>query len=153
MSWALTRPFSEVETYMARFNYALNEHPTSVKPLFAIMRQTAVYPKAKDATHYLDALITKSGRFENLFKNLADVKNSFPENVGLEQLSTRREFDRDELQTNLMFGTPDAVIKKLQAYQALGVDHYIYNASYGLDMASQKTSLQLFIDEVMPAFE
>ena len=116
------------------------------------MRQTGVYPKPEDATHYLDALITKSERFENLFKNLADVKNGFPENVGLEQLSTRCEFDRDELQTNLMFGTPDVVIKKLQAYQTLGVDHYIYNTSYGLDMASQKHSLQLFIDEVMPAF-
>ena len=44
------------------------------------------------------------------------------------------------------------VINKLQAYQALGVDQYIYNASYGLDMARQKLSLQLFIDEVMPAF-
>jgi len=45
------------------------------------------------------------------------------------------------------------VINKLQAYQALGVDHYIYNASYGLDMSRQKQSLQLFIDEVMPAFQ
>jgi alkanesulfonate monooxygenase SsuD/methylene tetrahydromethanopterin reductase-like flavin-dependent oxidoreductase (luciferase family) len=138
---------------MARFKCALNEHPTSAKPLFATMRQTAVYPKPEDATPYLDALITKSGRFENLFKNLADVKNGFPENVDLEQLSTRREFDRDELQTNLMFGTPDVVINKLHAYQALGVDHFIYNTSYGLDMARQKQSLQLFIDEVMPAFQ
>jgi hypothetical protein len=52
-----------------------------------------------------------------------------------------------------MFGTPDVVINKLQSYQALGVDHYIYNASYGLDMSRQKQSLQLFIDEVMPAFQ
>jgi alkanesulfonate monooxygenase SsuD/methylene tetrahydromethanopterin reductase-like flavin-dependent oxidoreductase (luciferase family) len=81
------------------------------------------------------------------------VKNGFPEKVDVEQLSTRREFDRDELQTNLMFGTPDVVINKLQSYQALGVDHYIYNASYGLDMSRQKQSLQLFIDEVMPAFQ
>ena len=138
---------------MARFRCALNEHLPSAKPLFATMRQTAVYPKPEDAAHYLGALIAKSGHFENLFKNLADVKNGFPEKVDVEELSTRREFDRAELQTNLMFGTPDVVINKLQAYQALGVDHYIYNASYGLDMSRQKQSLQLFIDEVMPAFQ
>ena len=44
------------------------------------------------------------------------------------------------------------VIAKLQQYQALGVDAFIYYASMGLDMAVQKRSLQLFIDEVMPAF-
>jgi len=32
------------------------------------------------------------------------------------------------------------------------VDEYIYYASMGLDMDAQKRSLQLFIDEVMPAF-
>ena len=51
-----------------------------------------------------------------------------------------------------MFGTPDEVIDKLMAYDRMGVDHFIYNASFGLDMALQKQSLELFIQEVMPAF-
>jgi alkanesulfonate monooxygenase SsuD/methylene tetrahydromethanopterin reductase-like flavin-dependent oxidoreductase (luciferase family) len=51
-----------------------------------------------------------------------------------------------------MFGTPDEVIGKLRAYEALGVDNFLYCASYGLPMELQRRSLKLFIDEVMPAF-
>ena len=56
------------------------------------------------------------------------------------------------LHDNLMFGTPDEVIGKLRAYEALGVDQFTYYASLGLGMKEQKRSLKLFIDEVMPAF-
>jgi alkanesulfonate monooxygenase SsuD/methylene tetrahydromethanopterin reductase-like flavin-dependent oxidoreductase (luciferase family) len=56
------------------------------------------------------------------------------------------------LRANLMFGTPAEVIAKLRRYEAFGVDNFCYSASYGLPMDVQKRSLQLFIDEVMPAF-
>ena len=152
MSWALTRPVSEVRTYLDRFGQALKDNNVAVRPIFATMRQTAVFPRTDDADPYLDALITKSGRFENLFKNLADVRDGFPEQVDLKRISTRSEFDRSTLRTNLMFGTPTEVIDKLITYDRMGVDHFIYNASYGLDIALQKQSLKLFIEEVMPAF-
>ena len=51
-----------------------------------------------------------------------------------------------------MFGSPETVIGKLRAYEALGVDAFIYYASMGLDMDVQKRSLQLFIEKVMPEF-
>ncbi|MBT6508672.1 MAG: LLM class flavin-dependent oxidoreductase, partial [Marinovum sp.] len=38
-------------------------------------------------------------------------------------------------------------------YQALGVDEFIFYASMGMDMEAQKRSLQLFCDEVIPAFQ
>ena len=44
------------------------------------------------------------------------------------------------------------MIEKLKRYEALGVDEFIYYASMGLGQAEQKRSLQLFCDEVMPAF-
>jgi alkanesulfonate monooxygenase SsuD/methylene tetrahydromethanopterin reductase-like flavin-dependent oxidoreductase (luciferase family) len=56
------------------------------------------------------------------------------------------------LSENLMFGTPDEVIAKLKPYAALGVDAFIYYASLGLGMAEQKRSLELFCNEVIPAF-
>jgi alkanesulfonate monooxygenase SsuD/methylene tetrahydromethanopterin reductase-like flavin-dependent oxidoreductase (luciferase family) len=56
------------------------------------------------------------------------------------------------LEQNLLFGSPEAVIEKLRAYEALGVDAFVYYASMGLGHEEQKRALQLFIDKVMPAF-
>ncbi|MCP5071830.1 MAG: LLM class flavin-dependent oxidoreductase, partial [Rhodobacteraceae bacterium] len=67
-------------------------------------------------------------------------------------LENRAEYDGDMLTENLVFGTPDQVIAKLRKYEALGVDNFMYYASLGLGHAEQKRSLQLFCDEVMPAF-
>ena len=122
------------------------------RPVFATMRQTAVYEKASDADPYLDAFISKTARFENLFKNIADVKEGFPEQVDLSTIVGEDRFNREELQKNLMFGTPDQVIEKLKQYRAIGVDDFIYNASYGLPRDKQKSSLKLFCEEVVPAF-
>ena len=91
-------------------------------------------------------------QFENLFKNSGDVVNGFTREIPLDQLSSRPEYDPDMLTTNLMFGTPDQAIAKLKAYEARGVDAFMYYASLGLGHAEQKRSLDLFCTEVMPAF-
>ena len=90
-------------------------------------------------------------RFENLFKNLGDVKDGFAAPIDLATLNSR-EFDVQSLRQNLMFGTPDEIIRKLKPYEALGVDHFTYCATFGLGFKEQKRSLELFIKEVMPAF-
>ena len=91
-------------------------------------------------------------QFENLFKNMGDVENGFPKAIEFSELENRDEYNPAMLQENLMFGTPDEVIAKLRKYQALGVDQFTYYASMGLGRPEQKRSLELFIDEVMPAF-
>ena len=82
----------------------------------------------------------------------ADAANGFPRTIPLTELENRDEYDPHMLRNNLMFGTPDEVIEKLRAYEPLGVDQFTYYASLGLGMKEQKSSLQLFIEEVMPAF-
>nr|MDJ0958632.1 hypothetical protein [Arenicellales bacterium] len=127
--------------------------PGVKRPLFTTMRYSCVYERADQADAPIDAAITQLGRFENLFKNLGGVVNGFPEEIDLAKLSSRKEFDRKTLRENLMFGTPDEVIAKLQRYQELGIDQFTYCASYGLGLPQQKRSLELFIKEVMPAFQ
>jgi len=152
LSWALSRPFAEVESYKGRLDTALKENPGMARPIFATMRYTAVYDRPDGWEAPIAAARRQMGRFENLFKNLGGVKEGFAEEINLDDLNSRQEFDTAALRQNLMFGTPEEVIAKLKPYEKLGVDHFTYCASYGLGHKEQKRSLELFIKEVMPAF-
>lgn len=151
-SWPLTRPMSEVELYMSRLDEAMANNPGANRPEIAMMRHTAVYETPSDLPVVLAAARRQLGQFENYFKNLGDVENGFAKEIPLASLENRAEYDADMLTENLSFGAPDQIIEKLRRYEALGVDNYMYYASLGLGHAEQKRSLQLFIDEVMPAF-
>ena len=152
MSWPLTRPMSEAELYKSRFNDAMAKFPGKKRPVFSMMRHTALYDRKEDWEVPVRAAQRQLGQFENLFKNLGDVANGFPKGVDLASIANRAEYDPHMLSENLMFGTPDQVIAKLKLYEELGVDAFIYYASLGLGMAEQKRSLELFCNEVIPAF-
>jgi alkanesulfonate monooxygenase SsuD/methylene tetrahydromethanopterin reductase-like flavin-dependent oxidoreductase (luciferase family) len=153
MTWALTREFAEVEAYMQRFQDSLAKAPKGTRrPTFSTMRHTGVYETAAEAELFVNSLKRVAGQFENLFRGEGGVENGFPAEVDLASLENRAEYDTRMLQTNLMFGRPAEVVEKLKRYEALGVDNFIYYATYGLPMEQQKKSLQLFAKEVMPAF-
>ena len=152
MSWPLTMPFSETEAYRERLNEAIDKHGQPYKRTFAVMRHAAVYGNQADGRAAMDGLRGVLGQFGNLMMKAGQVHNGFPEPVPLESLKGNVRVDPAMLEENLMFGSPDQVIAKLKAHQALGVDAFIYYASMGLSMAEQKRSMQLFCDEVMPAF-
>ena len=152
LSWPLTRPMSEVELYKGRLDAALARHPGKPRPIFATMRHTVVYDRPQDWEIPVKAAMRQFGQFENLFKNLDDVTEGFPKEIDLSELGNRDEYDPRMLHRNLLFGTPEEVIAKLKVYEAMGVDHFTYYASLGLGLAEQKRSLELFIEEVMPAF-
>ena len=152
MSWPLTRPMSEVELYKSRLDEAMAANPGSKRPVFAMMRHTALYDRKEDWEVPVRAAQHQLGQFENLFKNLGDVTNGFAKEVDLAALTNRDEYDPRMLHDHLMFGTPDEAIAKLKPYEELGVDAFIYYASLGLGQKEQKRSLELFVDEVIPAF-
>jgi len=151
-SWPITRPMAEVTLYKERLEKALSENPGKPRPIFAMMRHTAVYDNKASWEIPVKAAMRQLSQFENLIKNLGDVKNGFPMAIKFSQLSNRDELNPNMLHKNLMFGTPDEVIKKLRLYEDIGIDHFIYYSSLGLDLTLQKRSLELFIKEVIPAF-
>ncbi len=153
MSWGLTRPFSEVELYMSHFENAIANNPGIERPRFMTMRHTAIYENENDADLFVKCLQDQGAQFENLFRNLAPVVNGFPQKPDPELLMNQEGYTRETALANLVFGTPDQAIAKLRDYEALGVDYFCYNASFGVPMDRQKASLKLFIEEVMPAFQ
>ncbi|MFT5259743.1 MAG: alkanesulfonate monooxygenase SsuD [Saprospiraceae bacterium] len=152
MSWPLTRPMSEAELYKQHLDNSMAKFPGAIKPTFAMMRHTSVYDNAADGDASMKAIRATLGRFANLFQNLGDVENGFPKPLSDEALAAFPDYNPNVLEQNLMFGSPDMIIEKLKLYEALGVDEFIYYASMGLGHEEQKRSLDLFCNEVMPAF-
>ncbi len=152
LSWPLTRPISEVELYKSRLDQAMADNPGCGRPIFATMRHTCVYDREADREVPVKAAQRQLSQFENLFKNMGDVDDGFPKAIDVADLKNRDEYDPKMLHDNLMFGTPDQVVAKLNLYAELGVDEFTYYASLGLGQLEQKRSHELFITEVMPAF-
>ena len=150
MSWPLTMPFAEAEKYRAQLDDAIANAETPYTGTFAMMRHSAVYETEADRQMALGALRHTLGQFGNLMQKKGDVINGFPERVPVDQLDGNMRYDPDTLEENLMFGSAEQCAEKLSAYQALGVDAYIYYASMGLDMDAQKRSFATFIERVMP---
>ncbi len=152
MSWPLTMPMSEAEIYRKRLDDAVAKAGKEFRGTWALMRHTAVYNSEDHRQAALSALRRQLAMFGNLMTKSGDVLNGFPEKVPLESLDGNLRVDPEMLETNLMFGSPETVVEKLRAYRDIGADAFIYYASMGLDMESQKRSLNLFIDQVMPEF-
>ncbi|MBY8976957.1 LLM class flavin-dependent oxidoreductase [Rhodobacteraceae bacterium NNCM2] len=152
MSWPLTLPFAEAEKYKAQRDEAIAANGGTYQGTFAMMRHTSVYTTEEDGLAAMNAVRGGLARFGNLMMKAGGVQNGFVEEVPLEQLTGNARVDPAMLKENLSFGSPGEVAAKVKRYQDLGVDAYIYYASMGLDRGQQKRSLQLFCDEVMPAF-
>ena len=152
MCWPLTMPMSEAEKYKAQLDHAIEKAGGDWNGTFALMRHTSVYKNEEDRAATMSAIRNVLGKFGNLMMKKGDVINGFPENVPFEELEGNVRVEPKMLEENLMFGSPETVIKKLRNYEAIGINSYIYYASMGLEMDVQKRSLQTFIDEVMPAF-
>ena len=152
MSWPLTLPMAEAEKYRDLRADAIQRLNPGYARTFAMMRHTAVYEREADRRAALDAVRGVLAQFGNLMTQQGEVIDGFPERVPLEALEGNVRVDPATLEQNLMFGSPEAVVEKLRAYQALGVDAFIYYASLGLGPAEQKRSLELFCERVVPAF-
>jgi len=152
LSWPLTMPMSEAETYRARLDDAIAKNGGNWNGRWSVMRHTSVYETQEDRQSAIDCVRVCLGQWGNLMMKSGEVVNGFPDQVPLDSLEGNARVDPEMIEQNLAFGTPAQVIEKLKAYENLGVDAFLYYASMGMDMDQQKRSLQLFIDQVMPAF-
>ncbi|MEM6578218.1 MAG: LLM class flavin-dependent oxidoreductase [Pseudomonadota bacterium] len=150
LSWPLTLPMSEAETYRQRLDDAIARHDGTYTGEWAMMRHSAVYETEADRQAALGAVRRVLGQFGNLMMKKGEVTNGFPEDIPLDELDGNARVDPAMLEQNLLFGKPAEVTAKLEAYRDLGVGSFLYYASMGMDMAQQKRSLRLFIDKVMP---
>jgi len=154
LSTPLSAPPAEVLSLGEKFRKAVADHPEVPRPRFMMQRRTCVYARKSDWEEPVRLSNQYGRRFENLFQNVGGVTNGFPEAIDWSRISgsASANYDPDNMRRNLLFGTPDEIIEKLDVYQQAGVDQVSINISFGMPFEMQKNTLSLFIREVMPAF-
>ncbi|MDR6759115.1 alkanesulfonate monooxygenase SsuD/methylene tetrahydromethanopterin reductase-like flavin-dependent oxidoreductase (luciferase family) [Mycoplana sp. BE70] len=152
MSTPLSQPMAEVANLASKFNKAVADHPEVPRPLFMMQRRAGVFDKASDWEKFVRYSMDYGRYFENLFQNIGTVTNGFPEAVSYEAVAGRENYNPENIRANMLFGTPDEVIEKLEAYEAAGVDQLCLGLNYNLPFDLQKRTLELFAEEIIPVF-
>ena len=153
MSTPLQRPHEEVIALCDRFEQTVRNNPHVPRPEHLMLRRVCVYDDPDDWEIPIRAAIDFGRHFENLFRNLGSVKNGFPEPVDYEIVADKGDYAPEALHENMIFGTSDQVIEKLERYEAAGVDHFLYGACFGLPHKVAVRSLELFNETVLPHFK
>lgn len=152
MSTPLSKPFAECEALAAKLRKSIADNPGYRRPRWSILRRACVYDAPDGWRVPVECSIRYGRGFENLFRQLGDVHNGFPELISFEDAQDKAIYHPDAVRTSMVFGTPPEVVSHLRKYEAIGCDIFLFGMSYGLPHDVAKRSLRLFIDEVMPHF-
>jgi len=153
MATPLSRPTAEIRVLADKFEKALADNPGVPRPRFMMLRQGFIYKNPADWRRPVEASMITGRHFENLFQTSGKVRNGFTEPVDMSTVSNPENYVPERLHDSLLFGTPDEVIEKLRLYQQAGVDLFCLGVNVGMPWDDVVHSLELFIEEVMPAFE
>ncbi len=142
----------EVESLMGRFNDACAAAPDIPRPRIMLLMHTHVAGSDSEVEQASRDLSRFYGLFATWFKNEKPVRQGFIEPPGDEELASMNMYAPEALREALVIGTPDTVIERLEHYASLGYDQCSLWIDNGMSFEKKRNSLQLFIDEVMPAF-
>ncbi|WP_448262388.1 LLM class flavin-dependent oxidoreductase [Microbacterium aurum] len=150
----LMKDDAEVVDLVNKFETAVGNHPEVPRPEIMVLRHTYVHdPADPDGWRPAAEGINRFYRtFDAWFGNKTTPTDGFLDPSPLEKFAGRPEFEPDALHRSAMIGTPDEVIARLREYEALGVDEFSFWSDNSLTHEQKKASLQLFIDQVVPAF-
>ncbi|WP_103761348.1 MULTISPECIES: LLM class flavin-dependent oxidoreductase [Roseovarius] len=151
MSTALRKPFDEVRDLQSKFVQAASHSKGPIE--HATLRTGCVYEDDAGRDDAIRAMIDFGRSFENLFKNIGEVRHGYPEAVDFDIVANRGEYQPDALTENMLLGTPEEIIAKIKKYQEVGVDHVILGTSFFLPHKRARRSLELFCEHVIPYFQ
>lgn len=150
----LMKDDTEVEDLVRKFETAVGNHPEVERPEIMVLRHTYVHdesdpdgwrPAAEGVNRYYRT-------FDAWFGNKTAPRDGFLEPSPVSKFAERPEFEPEALRKSAMIGTPTEVVDRLREYERLGVDEFSFWTDNSLTHEQKRKSLQLFINEVVPAF-
>jgi alkanesulfonate monooxygenase SsuD/methylene tetrahydromethanopterin reductase-like flavin-dependent oxidoreductase (luciferase family) len=145
-------PISEVVNLRGKLDSALANNPGARRPRWMVSRMACVYEDQKEWMIPVEAMLEYTRIFMPLFDNRTPVINGFVQRGEIPEHDQRGDYRPEALRENMMFGTPDEVVAKLKQYEAIGVDVFSYNSTWGLPHEVEMRSMRLFAEHVMPHF-
>ncbi len=146
----LQKDDEEVQDLMNKFNHAVANNPQVPRPELMLLRHTFVGETEQELETGVDALQHWYSMFMAWAKNDQSPDNGFVQR--LSDIDLGEGFSKPKLRNNLAVGTPEQIVERLKYYEQLGVSQSSDWADNALSFEEKKKSLQLFIDQVMPAF-
>ena len=142
----------EVSTLMDRFHTAVAAHPEVAKPKVMLLQHTFVSDGPAETDRLVQDLSAFYCAFGAWFLNRRPVSRGFMEPLTPEERAEVKHFSPEAIARNLVIGEPDAVVARLKAYEAMGVDQFSVWIDSGISHERKRKSLDLFVRHVMPAF-
>ena len=143
---------AEVDSLMARFNTACTNHPEVKRPKIMLLRHTFVGADEAEVVRGARDVSRFYCHFGAWFKNERPVSQGLIQELSEAEMAAMEMFSPIKMRANNVIGTPEEVIARLKHYEALGYDEYSFWIDTGMPFERKKRSLELFIDQVMPAF-
>lgn len=99
--------------------------------------------------HEISEILTRAyeyyGRFDNVHTGPGEVENGCI--IALPCVQSI-----EELEQNLLIGTPNQLIDQISEYYEAGIDEYILSSNLGQSQSQHLDAMQRFAEEVMPKF-
>lgn len=144
----LTTPLrSGFEVAVEQASYFINARERDGRPdqQHNMLRNVYVSKDRKDLAEKQEMLHQNHRRFMNLFTTEGTIEEGRTRPIDV-------DIDSEAAIKNVIFGTPDEVIERVQKHMELGIEGLQCNMHFGASFADAARSIELFASEVMPEF-
>ena len=142
----------EVESLMEKFNTACGDHPEIPRPKIMLLNHTYVGESQQEVLQGAKDISRFYCHFGAWFKNERPIEQGLIKELSEEEMAKIEMYSPANMLANNVVGTPQEVIARLKHYESLGYDEYSFWIDSGMSFEKKRRSLELFIDQVMPAF-
>jgi len=143
---------AEVASLMERFQKACSNHPEVPRPEIMMLMHTYVAETDEEIAQGTKDLQAFYVYFNKWFKRDRPISKGLIEPIRQEDIDALPQYALENIRKNLVVGKPAEVIARLKEYEAMGYDQYSIWLDSHMDYAQKRRSLELFINEVAPAF-
>jgi flavin-dependent trigonelline monooxygenase, oxygenase component len=143
----------EVEVLIGRFRDACKAHPEIPKPKIMLLMHGFVGADAADCMRAAKELRRFYCYFAAWFKNELPINQALIQELSETEMAAMPQYNVEDMLKNTLTGTPEQVIRRLKAFEALGYDEFSLWIDSCMTTERKKQSLQRFIDHVIPAFK